>query len=477
MSNRALLLIGIVLAIATARVCADYNGSPFIYLVFTLLANVLLLNGLIKGALFFDTFIGIFFWLGFWLKGSFRIVYDPLSFSDALGFDGSPAAMDKALIVSCVGFSALLVASWLRRLYFNYPVRTPACDATGLFGLYLRHRRKIVFAFFVLTIFVALTNVFFGIYQRGLVAKVELPFGLSGVYKWLLQFGLASIAALIVRFEIQLGKGLTISAAAIPLIEAFLSNTSLLSRGMILNAAGVGSGIVRTLVAMKRWPSWRACASIALFFVSLFAASVLSVNYLRAGAYDASQNKIEPSATTVRDMTTPLFVERWVGIDGVVAVSSYPYLGWDIWNELWREKLKVGQLSVYDQKFINSPYKANLIDPKVHFVSLPGILAFLYLPGSYVFLFAALFASAVFAALLEVTVYYLGGKNWILCSLMAEVIAYRYAHFGYAPAQSYLLFGSVFANVLIIYCLDRFLVFQSRKRGKNNALVTGKVVK
>ena len=40
---------------------------------------------------------------------------------------------------------------------------------------------------------------------------------------------------------------------------------------------------------------------------------------------------------------------------------------------------------------------------------------------------------------------------------MGQVIAYRYAHFGYVPAQSYLLFGSLFLNILIIYLFNKLL--------------------
>ena len=52
---------------------------------------------------------------------------------------------------------------------------------------------------------------------------------------------------------------------------------------------------------------------------------------------------------------------------------------------------------------------------------------------------------------LEYLTYMLAGKNVILCSLIAQVIAYRYAHFGYAPKNSYLLFGSIILNIAIIY--------------------------
>ena len=51
------------------------------------------------------------------------------------------------------------------------------------------------------------------------------------------------------------------------------------------------------------------------------------------------------------------------------------------------------------------------------------------------------------AAGFEILTYHLCDRNWILCSLFAQVVAFRFASFGYVPAQSYLLFGSLLLNI------------------------------
>jgi hypothetical protein len=61
------------------------------------------------------------------------------------------------------------------------------------------------------------------------------------------------------------------------------------------------------------------------------------------------------------------------------------------------------------------------------------------------------------AAMLEIATYRFCGRNWILCSLFAQVIAFRYASFGYVPAQSYLLFGSLVLNGFLILAADLLL--------------------
>jgi len=48
--------------------------------------------------------------------------------------------------------------------------------------------------------------------------------------------------------------------------------------------------------------------------------------------------------------------------------------------------------------------------------------------------------------------------------LLAQVVAYRFASFGYVPAQSYLLFGTLIFNVVIIYMVDKFLTLSSLRK-------------
>lgn len=427
-------------------------------MLFTLTANALLFNGFRRSALYFDTFIGIFFWLGFWLKASVRVAFADGIFSEPVGaFNGSAGAFDQALLVSSCGFAALLVASVFRARLFEYPDQPSACSESGLFRLYQAFRKPLVLGFLLIVALAAASNVWLGIYQRGMVAQTVLPFGLNGIYKWSLQFGFASVSALIIRFEIEINRNLSLIAVVPPILESLFSNVSLLSRGMILNSTALAVGGLRLLSAMKcRVPALRLVLT-GVVFLALFSASVLAVNYLRA-SWVTDPSSSSNSIAVVPEMTTPLFIDRWVGIEGVMAVSSSDRLGWSLWREAWQEKFREGQLSLYDRYFIDSPYAQPGMDRSTnHFVSLSGLVAFLYYPGSLAFLFVAVIVFGVAAALFEIVTYRLSGQNWILCSLFAQVIAFRYASFGYVPSQSYLLFGTLLLNLLFIFAADRAL--------------------
>lgn len=460
----------LVLAIFTS---IQYQGHWFYYATFTLVVNALLFNGFRRSAIFFDMFIGVFLWLGFWLKFSVRVTFSSGVFHEPVGlFDGSADAFDRALSISSCGIGAILIASLLRERFFTYPLEGPQSKQSAGCDIYKLHRKLILIAFFASVILIALSNSWLGIYQRGVVVQTHLPFGLNGIYKWLLQFGLASFCALIIRFEIEIHQRLSSVAIIAPIFETFFSNTSLLSRGMVLNFTALALGAHKTVQTLKLRMGWTLMVITAVLFCVAFAGSVLAVNYLRA-SWQISENETyqrqttpdlssaianQPSAASiVPGMTTPLFVDRWVGIEGVMAVSSHEKLGWKLWRDAWQEKFQEGTLSLYDRFFIRSPYESSAIDrSKNHYISLPGVVAFLFYPGSLAFLFAALLSCAALASAIEIATYRFAGGNLILCSLFGQVIAFRLTSIGYVPNQSYLFFGSLLLNLLIIIGLEYY---------------------
>jgi hypothetical protein len=466
MALRRFTLLGFwaLLGLLAVLALLQYPGRVAIYILFTVTANLLLYFGFRQNAIFFDTFIGLFFWLGFWLKLSVRVAFLDGRFHEPTGhFDGSGPAFDRALLVASCAFVGLLLASTIReRFFFTYPAAAPACGQEGLRAFYERHRKAVLIGAALLIAAVAVTNFLFGIYQRGMVPRTALRFGLGGVYSWLLLFGLASVSALILNFEIVLRKSTSTPAVALALMESFLTNASLLSRGMILNAGALGYGLFRALGFAAIWQRFRFWAAAFMAFVILFGCSIVLVNYLRMMALDAEQNKW----LVVQEAGRPgvLMLDRWVGIEGVMAVSSYPRQGWALFSEAWQER-PARKMSLYDAKMIASPY-ANMDTTMHHHISLPGIVGFLFYPGSFAFLFACMVMLGLLAAGIEISVVKLGGRNLVLCALLSQVVAARYAHFGYVPAQSYLLFGALYLNLFLIYFFDKALLYW---RAKNPA--------
>lgn len=468
-------LIRLIQGFFGAMICAlaigallKYPGQASIYLVFTVICNALFYSGFRRNAIFFDTFIGVLFWLGFWLKLTIRVaLMDGVFREDVGSFDGAGEAFDRALLVTCCGLLPLLLVSAIReRLGFSYPTRLSVTNRRGLLHYYQNNRQKVLLGFTVLVVLVAVTNFQLGLYQRGELPRTVLPYGLRGVYTWLLLFGLASFSALILDFEFSRDRMTSYSIVVLTLLEGFLTNVSILSRGMVLNSSALAYGVARSLKPKAIRPSYRLFAGWLLAFALLFAVSVVLVEHVRSKSDSSMSEKVDVSAIDPlrlgRAAAPILFVDRWVGMEGVLAVSSYPKVGWDLWNEAWRETY-AAQMSFYDKNIITSPYR-NTDMTKHHYISLPGIVAFCFYPGSFVFLFGCMFALGWIAVAIELAVFKLGGGNLILCSLFGQVVAYRYMHFGYLPSQSYLLLGAILLNLVLIYLAN--LVLSSRATGK-----------
>ena len=460
-----LYLPGLLIGILTVFALLRYPGQGYIYLIFTATSTVFLYSGFRKRAIFFDTFLGVFLWLGFWLKLTIIVAFLNGQFRLSVGaFDGSGDAYDKGLLVATAGMLGFLLASVIReKLIFSYPDKMDENPFLGLFTFYKNNRAVVLWGFVALVVAVAFTNAYLGIYQRGTIPSTVLPYGLSGVYKWLLLFGLATFSSIVVYFEIIQKRNAPYTVTFVGLFETFLSSVSLLSRGMILNAGALLYGIYRALTLLSLKFNARYVIVTIVVFGILFALSVLLVNSLRLITY----NDLSPYAYVAKEAISSslsLFIDRWVGMEGVMAVTSSPELDLNLWREAWRESFSYNSLSFYDTRFIESPY-VNADLSRNHFVSLPGVVAFSFYSGSFVLLFLSVFVFGIFAAVLEKLAFKYGGRNIILCSLLAQVIAYRYAHFGYVPRQSYLLFGSIILNVILFYVANRALSLWYGKRG------------
>lgn len=442
----------------------EYQGAAWVYLLFTAFSIAVLFSGFGRKAIFFDAFIGVLLFIGFWLKFSVNTAFYEGRFITPVGaFDGAPGSLDKALLVVCYALAAILLARFVRqRWVFVYPDVLPQITYIGLFAFYRNFRLRFLAVFIVTVLAVCISNAWLGIYQRGLLSRVNLPFGLNGVYAWLLMFGMASVSAIILRFEFELNRERYWVAIIIGLLETALSNISLWSRGMILN----GSSLLFGVAALFRRAEARLRLGLASFvlvsFVGLFALSVLCVNWLRAHSYYDVLPESQVTDVVIND-SLGLFLDRWVGIEGVMSVVGADRTGWAVFGEALVERVDVDANSFYDQHFIASPYN-NARDDDKHFISLPGYIAFLFYPGSFVFLFCAVFIFSIVAALSEFFVYRVGGQNLVFCALIAQVIAFRYTSFGYVPMQSYLLFGSILLNVLILYFIDRLLCLHGKPR-------------
>ena len=159
-----------------------------------------------------------------------------------------------------------------------------------------------------------------------------------------------------------------------------------------------------------------------------------------------------------------LSVNRWVGVDGVMSVvGRSEILNFELLKKSFSDKYQRYSLAFYENTFDVKEIKSINIYNNVKGNTLPGMIAFLYYSGSLLFLFASIASLCLVASTVEFISFVISKKNMFFSSLISMVIAYRFIHFGYLPNQSYLLFGSLFFVIFLV-----FLFFNISKKLPNN---------
>jgi len=460
-----------------------YSGDPYIYILFSISAHFLLYSGFRRQALFFDTFIGIFIWLGFWLKHFFVIMIFQNTFEIKAYrfFDGSTEIVDQSLLVSTFGIAGFLLASYFRSNYLKFISFNSTQSIDYSYHVYIKYKKYILASLILMILTIALFNYNYSIYQRGMVANYVLPYKLNGVITWLLLFGFATFVTIIIQYEIKQNKCLTLQPIVLNFLESFISNVSILSRGMLLNSLSVFLGAFKYLKINHFIINKKILFQSCLVFSFAFMLSLYVVSSARSTSHSKrpinnttyvsenvshlnySRNFQMLDAKKFFKKIYKLVVNRWIGIEGVVVVTSYPEKGGLLFKRAWGERYKGYGTSFYDQTMINSPY-SNIDTNKHHFVSIPGIIAFLFYTGSTLFVIVSTFLIGIVMSFAEYVIYKLTSENIILCSLLSQVIAYRLCHFGYVPAQSYLLFGAIILNVFLIYMINKLIYYFFNKQ-------------
>ena len=144
-----------------------------------------------------------------------------------------------------------------------------------------------------------------------------------------------------------------------------------------------------------------------------------------------------------------LIAGRWVGIEGVMAVSSNKEDGYKLFINSFNDKFDYSN-SYYENKIKKSEhtYQKN---PKIFTVYVPGIVAFLFYTKSMLFLFVGIFLLSLLCSFIEYLSYRFSFNNIVFSTVIGNVLAYRLAHFGYMPQNTYKFLISVFFTIGIVY--------------------------
>jgi len=448
-----------------------YPGNKLVYLLFSFFSLFYLFYSMSAAKYFFHIFLSLFLFLGFWLKYSLVSVYRNNYFQEGIGnFDFSPKSLDDVLIITTIAIFAFLLSNFF---YEKKIEQKSLKNNINNFYLINNNKNLISLLFFFLSLFISFINFEYSIYQKGVISNKDLHF-LRNFFAWFYQVGFALIFSLLLDFNLYKKKFENI--IFIICLSFFIISISFLSRNYIFSILPFFLSIYifsknYNLNFEKKYLFYLSILlSLILFFTSFYAVNNLRVkaskvvNLISTEYVDGEDlknkkekiNNINAFNTKTEklflDQFLPTFLNRFVGIDGLMAIYSYPKKNYQLFISTFSESLEEGRISFYDSTFLESVYKKPLSDlgNKNHFITLPGIIGYLYIPGSIIFIFCiCLLIGFLFCELEKIIDNRLNMST--LTASVSYLISYRLAHFGYAPLQTYKLFLGIFIFIIITY--------------------------
>jgi hypothetical protein len=380
--------------------------------------------------------------LGFWTKFLVRL-FIAHPYLEPIGrFDSSAQAWDRALATITAGVLGVIAARMLHlamartRLHVAAEPVESAVDAPSL---YVRHRR----ALWIVTGLVAVAsyawNAYARVYVTGMDPQIVLPFKINAALSWWYVMGLPLWLALLIGWELERRRtrAIGLDLLWIPLVDGVVNAGSLLSRAAYL--IRLSPYFLATTRAGRAGPL-RICRnrltigaiSLAGFVLSLAFVMTMRTFLFHPPAPAPATARSRPSAPPGMTPRAPhateyyrrsafyavrevgqLFLDRWTGMEGVLAVTAAHGTP-ELLRAVVREDPAAGVDTIY-QRLAGARYTRQA---GLTFLTLAGPIALLALTGS---LASVLIGMAGLAGLLIASEAFarrtLG--NEIVCSVLA----------------------------------------------------------
>jgi|HigsolmetaAR203D_1030402.scaffolds.fasta_scaffold00955_10 hypothetical protein len=444
--------------------------------------------------------------LGFWLKFVFHAATGA-SWVEPIGsFGETIAEWDQVLLAGGAAMLATVVPTFLTQA----PAFAPADMGTS--ASYRRAEPWLWAAFMMGGIALLAVNLPYSFYRVGLDVGLILPFPLNAVLSFLLSYGLAFGIGCLGYWSWSAGRLSPAALLAIGFVEAALCSASTLSRlRIVLHAAALVAG---WLACRKHMPiSRRATAGLAALYVALFVGSIAAVSYDRLVLYaaqpepaaqpadepvadvaspipdrqeagsvspDTAEPPVQspaspdvsapaaPSPSRAAEVTVPdaaimfdqvarLFIDRWIGLESVMAVVAYQGKGFDLFVQGVMEHPSVRNDGIYE-RISRSTYRAL---PGRTFLTMSGGPAILYYTGSVAIVFLGMTALCLIGIAIERLCLRLTASPFA-AAVVAVAIAYAIVQVN-QPYSSFVLAVELVAASLFTYGLRRAFVMMDRR--------------
>ncbi|WP_298188090.1 hypothetical protein [uncultured Pseudomonas sp.] len=437
-----------------------YQGSWYVYSSFSFIYLALLVSGVFIKVTYGYTFLTIILWLGFWLKTVVHLIFD-YPFVEPTGlFNGSGPEWDHVFIVASLGALGVIIARLIYGCVFGKQSTMRSDTPILPPGWYSRYRVYLWCALASCIIIFAALNLFFSFQQIGLVPKTII-WPLNALFYWLLSTGFAMVVATLLWWEFCSNNN-NINTIYFLLLEGVAASVSLLSRGLyIFHFVPLFFAL---LLNRKRLSGvdikWTGIL-LASFLLTFLVCYPL-VNSIRDYHYSGvpltmplnnAESWSDDESMLVKGFTkfAMFSVDRWVGLEGLMATSAYPDKNISLFISAATEKAVIGKASIF-QDVALSHYRFMDLS-KFVFASLPGPISFFYFSNSLWFVFIGMGVLTLLVLASEILIYRLL-LNPLLAALWGSILATSFAQMGInVPGLIFFLF-LCFIGFLTLYLIQ-----------------------
>lgn len=445
-----LLFIWLILFVLGAN---QYIGSLLTYTIFSLVFLVMLMSGLYQKASYGYLFLVVMLWLGFWFKLIIHLIVE-YPFVEPIGFFVNTShTLDSVLHVATIGSIGVMIGKFIHHLSKPDSAMLGVGCVSEVPLWYTNNRRWIWSAFMFTCIALAIVNAGLGILQVGLVPRTILWWPLNAVISWLVGYGLSLGIATLLWWDISLGRNVSLVVYFV-LLEAAAVTVSLLSRGAyIFQVIPQFLALFMNRGVIVGW-SRKNIIWVCITFIVLFAFTNPFVNAFRNFYYSGVPVAFIQKDESISNSTPALVklakfsVDRWIGLEGVMAVSAYPDKSMDLFAKGVGERAAIGKSTIY-QEICQAHYRFMDMS-KFQFASLPGAIGFLYFSG-YLWVVGIGMIALVLAMLFSESFVHRLIRNPLLNALWGGAVANAIVQLGSAPRGLLFYFFTMSCGLAVIF--------------------------
>lgn len=413
-----------------------YPGTIALFTTYcTLTTAIIYVTFKNKPKSYFIFFLFSFLTLGCWAKIALHLLIGN-NFIEPIGdFDESPAAWDNALLVLITAFSALLICYFIVSAVRKERTELEPTINTKYLSILLI--LAIIFTISTLTF-----NYIYSILKVGYEPTLKLNSYIYVLLAFMVAWGNSIALFTLTYWMVKNGKLSPNMLFYIVIIEGALTSISMGSRAqMILH---VSVPFVAYLTQGKRLGWYISKISwIKIFSTTalLFAFSIISVSVDRLSAFAkavpytekiiSKQTVVESSGNSISfelsekalireaapkpyvdpylspelkikriaNELSKLIVDRWIGVEGVLAVTSDNRLGLNLLMRGLKEDPATGTQAIY-QRISDAKYERF---ENFTFMTIPGPIAVLFYSGNYFVLFSGMILLFILGYSIELT--------------------------------------------------------------------------